>query len=86
MKKALITGITGQDGSYLAEFLLEKIYSIQNFCYEAPFKITDLTDFGFSSKPLLRASVLAAIREHIMISACTFSISTGSVLYFNVTL
>ena len=23
MKKALITGITGQDGSYLAEFLLE---------------------------------------------------------------
>ena len=24
MKKALITGITGQDGSYLAEFLLKK--------------------------------------------------------------
>lgn len=24
MKKALITGITGQDGSYLAEFLLAK--------------------------------------------------------------
>jgi hypothetical protein len=24
MKKALITGITGQDGSYLAELLLEK--------------------------------------------------------------
>ena len=24
MKKALITGITGQDGSYLAEFLLGK--------------------------------------------------------------
>ena len=26
MKKALITGITGQDGSYLAEFLLSKDY------------------------------------------------------------
>ncbi|MBU2372111.1 MAG: GDP-mannose 4,6-dehydratase, partial [Gammaproteobacteria bacterium] len=25
-KRALITGITGQDGSYLAEFLLEKGY------------------------------------------------------------
>ena len=25
-KKTLITGITGQDGSYLAEFLLEKNY------------------------------------------------------------
>ncbi|MEI7567565.1 MAG: GDP-mannose 4,6-dehydratase, partial [Opitutaceae bacterium] len=24
IKSALITGITGQDGSYLAEFLLEK--------------------------------------------------------------
>lgn len=28
MKKALITGITGQDGAYLAEFLLEKGYEV----------------------------------------------------------
>ena len=28
MKKALITGINGQDGSYLAEYLLEKGYEI----------------------------------------------------------
>lgn len=28
MKKALITGVTGQDGSYLAEFLLEKGYQV----------------------------------------------------------
>ena len=28
MKTALITGITGQDGSYLAEFLLEKGYEV----------------------------------------------------------
>ena len=28
MKKALITGITGQDGSYLAEFLLEQGYAV----------------------------------------------------------
>ena len=28
MKKALVTGITGQDGSYLAEFLLEKGYEV----------------------------------------------------------
>ncbi|MFN8670820.1 MAG: GDP-mannose 4,6-dehydratase [Candidatus Sericytochromatia bacterium] len=28
MKKALITGVTGQDGSYLAEFLLEKNYQV----------------------------------------------------------
>ncbi len=28
MKKAIITGINGQDGSYLAEFLLEKEYQV----------------------------------------------------------
>ena len=28
VKKAIITGITGQDGSYLAEFLLEKGYEV----------------------------------------------------------
>ena len=27
-KKALITGITGQDGSFLAEFLVEKGYEV----------------------------------------------------------
>ena len=30
MKKALITGINGQDGGYLAEFLLEKGYVMKN--------------------------------------------------------
>lgn len=28
MKSALITGVTGQDGSYLAELLLEKGYEV----------------------------------------------------------
>ena len=28
MKKAFITGVTGQDGSYLSEFLLEKGYEV----------------------------------------------------------
>ena len=28
MKKALITGVTGQDGSYLAELLLDKGYDV----------------------------------------------------------
>ena len=28
MKKALITGVTGQDGSYLAAFLLETGYAV----------------------------------------------------------
>ena len=28
MKKAIITGITGQDGAYLAEFLLDRGYEV----------------------------------------------------------
>ena len=35
MKKALITGITGQDGSYLAEFLLQKGYEIHGIIRRA---------------------------------------------------
>ena len=35
MKRALITGITGQDGSYLAEFLLEKGYDVHGITRRA---------------------------------------------------
>ena len=35
MKKALITGVTGQDGSYLAEFLLEKGYEVHGLLRRA---------------------------------------------------
>jgi GDPmannose 4,6-dehydratase len=36
MKKALITGITGQDGSYLAEFLLSKGYEVHGIIKKGP--------------------------------------------------
>ena len=35
MKRALITGVTGQDGSYLAEFLLEKDYEVHGIVRRA---------------------------------------------------
>ncbi|MCK4982304.1 MAG: GDP-mannose 4,6-dehydratase, partial [Victivallaceae bacterium] len=35
MKKALITGITGQDGSYLAELLLAKGYEVHGIIRRA---------------------------------------------------
>jgi len=38
MKKALITGITGQDGSYLAEFLLEKGYEVHGIVRRVAFE------------------------------------------------
>jgi len=37
-KKALITGITGQDGSYLAEFLLEKGYEVHGIVRRVAFE------------------------------------------------
>ena len=36
-KKALITGITGQDGSYLAEFLIDKGYQVHGIKDEVHF-------------------------------------------------
>ena len=45
-KTALITGVTGQDGSYLAEFLLEKGYevhgTIRRSSVHFPERIADL--------------------------------------------
>ena len=44
MKKALITGITGQDGSYLAEFLLEKRYEVHGIVRRASLSNTARID------------------------------------------
>lgn len=43
-KKALITGITGQDGSYLAEFLLEKGYEVHGIIRRASVSTTERID------------------------------------------
>ena len=43
-KKALITGITGQDGSYLAEFLLSKGYEVHGLIRRASTFNTDRID------------------------------------------
>ena len=44
MKKALITGITGQDGSYLAELLLEKGYEVHGMIRRASVSTTSRID------------------------------------------
>ena len=44
MKKALITGITGQDGAYLAEFLLEKGYEVHGLKRRTSLFNTDRID------------------------------------------
>ena len=52
MKKALITGITGQDGSFLAEFLLEKGYEVHGIVRRASISNTGRID-GLLSKGLI---------------------------------
>ena len=49
MKKALITGITGQDGSYLAEFLLNKGYEVHGIKRRASLINTDRIDHLYES-------------------------------------
>ncbi|MBO9506234.1 GDP-mannose 4,6-dehydratase [Thalassospira sp. A3_1] len=44
MKKALITGVTGQDGAYLAEFLLEKGYEVHGIKRRTSLFNTDRID------------------------------------------
>ena len=44
MKKALITGITGQDGSYLAELLLEKGYEVHGIVRRSSVSTTERID------------------------------------------
>ena len=43
-KKAIITGITGQDGSYLAEFLLDKGYEVHGIKRRSSVFNTDRID------------------------------------------
>ncbi len=52
MKKALITGITGQDGSYLAEFLLEKGYEVHGIVRRASISNTARIDHLLKKKSI----------------------------------
>lgn len=48
MKKALITGVTGQDGAYLAEFLLKKGYEVHGIKRRTSLFNTDRVDHLFT--------------------------------------
>ena len=44
MKKALITGVAGQDGSYLSELLLEKGYEVHGIIRRSSLEIVSRID------------------------------------------
>ena len=49
-KVALITGVTGQDGSYLAEFLLEKGYEVHGIKRRTSLFNTDRIDHLYQDR------------------------------------
>ena len=53
MKKALITGITGQDGSYLAELLIEKGYKVHGITRRLSISNTQRIDHLIEKKLLV---------------------------------
>ena len=53
MKKALITGITGQDGSYLTEILLDKGYEVHGIIRKSSSFNTGRIDHLYSNKEIL---------------------------------
>lgn len=58
MKKALITGISGQDGSYLAEFLLSKGYEVHGILRRSSSFNTERIDHIFDKLNLYHADLL----------------------------
>lgn len=71
MKKALITGITGQDGSYLAELLLEKNYEVHGIIRRSSSFNTGRIDhiinnlnlyYGDVTDPLVISNIISKIK------------------------
>jgi GDPmannose 4,6-dehydratase len=58
MKKALITGITGQDGSYLAELLLEKGYEVYGMVRRSSTETNERIDHLIDKIHLIQADLL----------------------------
>lgn len=71
MKKALITGITGQDGSFLAEFLIEKGYEVHGMTRRASISNTSRIDHLLANNSIVlhdgdlsdTASIMAIVSE-----------------------
>ena len=53
MKRALITGITGQDGSYLAEILLDKGYEVHGIIRRSSSFNTGRIDHLYNDKEIM---------------------------------
>ena len=62
-KIALITGVTGQDGAYLAELLLEKGYEVHGIKRRASLFNTDRIDHLYQDPHVEASALHAALRR-----------------------
>ncbi len=60
-KVALITGVTGQDGSYLAEFLLEKGYEVHGIKRRASSFNTERVNHIYQRPAQLQPEISSAL-------------------------
>ena len=65
VKKALITGITGQDGSYLAELLLAKGYEVHGLVRRSSTFNTRRIDHLYVDPHESRGPVFSALRRFV---------------------
>ncbi len=63
MKKALITGITGQDGSYLADLLVEKGYEVHGIIRRAVSFNTGRIDHLYQDPHVNGVRLFSALRR-----------------------
>ena len=70
MKKAFITGITGQDGSYLAELLLSQGYEVHGLIRRA----STLTLIGSSIYTAIHTTIIASIYTCITATWATLAV------------
>jgi len=64
MKKALITGITGQDGAYLLEFLLKKGYEVHGIKRRSSQFNTQRIDQFYEDKHIGNLKFFSSLRRH----------------------
>ena len=64
LKTALITGVTGQDGAYLAEFLLKKGYQVHGIKRRSSLFNTARIDHIYEDPHQLHPRFLSSLRRH----------------------
>ena len=87
-KTALITGINGQDGSYLSEFLLNMGYTVHGILKRNSVSETQTSRLGSTYDKLILhyadMNDLSSLISVIISPICTPAVSPGDILPFSV--